>query len=409
MQAGVTRAIIICALGYFIDIFDIQLFAVLRVSSLTELGVPHDQLATVGGTILSVQMFGMILGAFLWGWLGDRFGRLKALYGSILVYSLGTLACSLVHDPVTYGICRFVAGYGLAGETGAAITLIAELMSRENRGWGATIVGGFGSLGPAAAVLVSWFLPWRETYIAAGILGLILLVLRMKLLEPAMFQKITTTTNLRGSLKLFAQRKPAFIFLCMVIIGMPNMYGINLLNFYSLELSHQVLRAGEIFDQKTSLLIFYIGLGCGNALWPALSQIWQSRRKAMIASVLFSASIATLYLAVGPIIKFPVTVVYLINFSLGLAGGLALSITMAAEQFGTNIRATSSILVSNFMRGGIIPIVMIFQWLQTTTTVSNAAALVGAFLYITALMALCQLHETHGVDLDYVESLKEKD
>jgi len=208
----IRRAIIVCALGYFIDIFDIQLFSVLRVASLTDLGVAKDQLAKIGGQILSLQMIGMILGAFLWGWLGDGFGRLKALYGSILVYSLGTFACSFVGTTELYGAARFVTGLGLAGETGGAITLIMELMSCKERGWGAMIVGGFGAFGPAGAVLVSSFFPWRMTYIVAGIMGLALLVLRLRLIEPQLFIKHAVNKKTRFVCFLIPKQRD---FLCV--------------------------------------------------------------------------------------------------------------------------------------------------------------------------------------------------
>jgi MFS family permease len=213
MQVAVRRAIIIGSLGYFIDLFDIQLFAVLRLPSLTEIGVSSDQLATVGGQILNAQMAGMILGAFLWGWLGDRFGRLKAIYGSILIYSIGTLACGFVHDSFTYGLMRFVTGFGLAGETGAAITLVSEMMIPQKRGWGVTIVGAIAFLGPAVAVLISWFVPWRETYIIASLMGFALFILRRNLLEPTLFQKTDLIKNGRGSLKLLMQPQQAKIYL----------------------------------------------------------------------------------------------------------------------------------------------------------------------------------------------------
>jgi MFS family permease len=233
----VRRAIIVCALGYFIDIFDIQLFAVLRVSSLTDLGVSAAHLSGIGGQILNMQMIGMILGGFMWGWLGDRFGRLKALYGSILIYSLGTLACSLVQDPTTYGILRFVTGFGLAGETGGAITLIAELMSREKRGWGAMVIGGFGAFGPAVAVPVSLLFTWRTTYVIAGLMGLALLILRLRLVEPEMFKKVAKGQSNRGSARMFLNPKLALLFIRGIAIGLPLIFMANLVNFFRLRLA----------------------------------------------------------------------------------------------------------------------------------------------------------------------------
>ncbi len=401
------RAIIVCALGYFIDVFDIQLFPVLRAASLTDLGVPAARLASVSGDILSIQMFGMVVGAFLWGWLGDRLGRLKALYGSIIVYSVGTLACSLVHDPFTYGALRFFTGFGLSGETGAAITLIAEMMPREKRGWGIILVAGVGFLGPVFAVLVAWFFPWRVTYVVAGLLGLAILILRMRLVEPAMFEKISRSAELRGSLRLVFQRHQGWIFACCVMIGLPFAFSWNLLNFFSLEFGHAVLKEGEVFDQRLCLLLFYIGTSCGDFLSGAATQLWRSRRKAMSAVYLIGVVAAAFYLMLGPQIGFTAVELYVIYLAIGIAGGggWILFSTIAAEQFGTNIRATTAIVVINLVRGFAIPMVFVFQILRQVMSITNAAALIGLVLYALAFFALSRLRETHGLDLDYVESI----
>ncbi|MDR3423997.1 MAG: MFS transporter [Alphaproteobacteria bacterium] len=401
----IRRAIIVCALGYFVDIFDIQLFAVLRVSSLTALGVPADKLSLIGGSILNAQMAAMIAGAFLWGWLGDRFGRLKPLYGSILIYSIGTLACSLVHDPVSYGICRFITGFGLAGETGAAVTLVSELMPTDKRAWGVTIVGGVGAFGPFFALLLSYFMDWRATYVAAGLFGLGLFVLRMRLVEPALFQKMLQSEKKRGSLKMFLQPRTALVLLCCVAIILPCAYAVNLLNFYSLEIGRAVLRPGEILNQKSCMFMFYIGLGLGNTASGTISQLWQSRRKTMISFFLFSATATAAYLLVSPLVKISAIDVYAFNFVLGLATGTFTLITLiTAEQFGTDIRATSTVLVSNAVRAGVIPMVFAFQYLKGITNVASAAALIGGVVFAAAFLALSRLRETHGLDLDYVEA-----
>jgi len=407
LTSPLVRAIIVCALGYFIDVFDIQLFPVLRAASLADLGVPAERLASVGGDILSIQMLGMVLGAFLWGWLGDKLGRLKALYGSIIVYSIGTLACSLVQDPFTYGALRFFAGFGLAGETGAAITLIAEMMPKEKRGWGIVIISSIGFLGPACAVLVSLFFPWRQTYIAAGFLGLAILVLRMRLIEPALFEKTSRSGALRGSLRLLFQRRQGLIFVCCFLIGFPFAYLWNLLNFFSLEFSHVVLREGESFNQKICLFLFYVGTSCGDVLSGSLSQIWRSRRKAIATVFLFGATLAGAYLALGPQIKLTATAFYATYFALGLAGGgWILYCTIAAEHFGTNIRASVSIIVVNLVRGFAIPMIFVLQLLRQSMDITNAALIIGFTIYAFAFLALSRLRETHGLDLDYVEKLE---
>jgi len=403
-SSSLRRAIIICALGYFIDVFDIQLFAVLRVSSLTDLGVAADRLAAIGGYILNVQMLGMIMGAFLWGWLGDRFGRLKALYGSILIYSLGTLTCSFVSDPISYGLLRFITGFGLAGETGAAITLVAEMMSREKRGWGITIIAGFGFLGPVFAVLTALFLPWRQVYIFAGILGLLLLILRIRLTEPAMFLKIIESKKQRISLKLLAQPRQAFTLLCCILTGLPMIYGWSLLNFFSMEFSSAVLKPGEVFNQKICLMLFFLGTSCGDMLSGAISQFWRSRRKTMLAFLVFGLLLSMSYLLIAPRVRLAAEALYGIYFLIGLAAGAwILFATMAAEHFGTNVRATTSIATNNLVRGFTIPMIFAFHRLREVMSITDAAALIGVVLYAVGFLALSCLRETHGVDLDYVE------
>ncbi len=405
---SVRRAIIICALGYCIDIFDVQLFAVLRIPSLTEIGVAADKLTLIGGYILNAQMLGMVMGAFLWGFLGDRFGRLKALYGSILVYSLGAMACSLVHDPVTYGILRFVSGFGLAGETGAAITLVAELMPAKNRTWGVTIIAGFGLLGPAFAIMVSWFLGWRETYVVAGVLGLLLLVLRLKLVEPELFRKMAANETMRGSLRLIARPKQLLIYVCCILTSLPISYTWFVLNFYSMEFSRSLLAEGEVFNQKLCFLLFYIATSCGDLLAGTVSQLWGSRRKTILVFLLLGVAVTTYFLLIAPVTKMTAPVLYLTYFALGIMGGgcLVLIFTTAAEHFGTNIRATTAITINNIQRGCSIFMIFAFQALERVTNATNAAALIAVVLYAGAFLALRQLRETHGLDLDYVERLE---
>lgn len=406
-KSSLTRAIVICALGYFIDVFDIQLFAVLRVPSLTELGVPQDRLAFIGGYIFNAQVAGMILGAFLWGWLGDRFGRVKALYGSILIYSIGTFACSFVHDPLTYGLLRVFTGFGLAGETGAAITMMAEMISPQKRTWGIITVAGIGFLGPVFAILISWFMSWRETYILGGVLGLVILLLRVKLREPALFERALKSQVVRGSLQILMQRKQALTVLAGVVMGGPLAYGWFLLNFFSAEFSRVMLAPGENFNQKLAFLSFYLGTACGDVMSGAVSQYWRSRRKAVATFLLIGMVVAAFYLGFGPTAKLTTTAFYRIYFVLGAAAGCWVIMTaMFAEHFGTNIRATTAILLTNFVRGVSIPMIFAFQWLKGAIGLTEAALIIGAVLYMGAFFALSRLRETHGLDLDYIETVK---
>ncbi len=400
----IRRAIIICALGYFIDVFDIQLFTVLRVPSLMDIGVAPDRLASVGGFIFGAQMFGMVLGGFVWGWLGDRVGRTKALYGSILIYSLGTLVCSFVHDPVVYGLLRFVTGFGLSGEVGAAVVLVAELMSPKERGWGIIIIGGIGYLGPACAVLTAFLLDWRQTYIAAGILGLLLLALRTRLAESSLFQRIDHHQSLGDFWKLFARPKAFTTLVCCLLMASPAIFAWSLLNFFSMEFGRAVLTPDSSFNQKTCLFIFFLGASCGDVLSGVTTQFLQSRRKAMTAALLAGAIASAIYLLAMPEIKVSTTTLYITYFILGAASGFwALATLMTSEHFGTNVRATSAIVMLNLLRGLTIPIIFAFQQLQGLTTSVHAAALIGFVSYAAAFLALRHLRETHGLDLDYVQ------
>jgi putative MFS transporter len=405
MQAGIVRSIIVCALGYLIDIFDIQLFSVLRVPSLTALGVPADQLTSVGGYMLNAQMLGMVMGAFLWGWIGDKWGRVRSLYGSILLYSIGSLACGFVADVPTYGFLRFITGFGVAGEVGAAITLIAEIAPAKTRNWFIVAVSGIGFLGPVIAVLVSWFVPWRETYMIAGLLGFGLLVARFNLQESPLFQRIRNIDIGAGDLRILTQSKRSHTMVYCLMIGGPLIYAWLLLNFFSAEFSRLILGPNDRFDQKVCLLAFYIGACFGDVLSGIASELLHSRRKACAAMLVLGMLSSLTLMLLGPTMKLSVDAFYAAYFIIGTAGGCwVLQTAICAEQFGTNIRATTTIVLTNIARALSIPMIFAFQALQAIVQINVASALIGAVLYAAAFIALGRLRETHRLDLDYIES-----
>lgn len=401
---NIHKAIIVCALGYFIDVFDIQLFAVLRLESLSDLGVEDHLIQKTGGDILTIQCLGMVLGAFLWGWLGDRFGRLRALYGSIILYSLGTFACAFVQDPGVYAVLRFITGFGLAGETGAAITLIAESMQQKNRGWGITIVASFGFFGPACAVLVAGLFDWRTTYMIAGGLGLAILILRARLLEPRLFEKLAAHESVkRGDLRLLFSRERFSGMLYCFLLGLPSLYMFSILNFYSFEFAKDFVVSGA-FDQKTALLCFYVGIGFGDIICGSLSQLWRSRKQAFLLFLTCGALLTLFYLAHGRYGGFSVTAFYAIYAGLGVIAGYWVLFSMvAAEHFGTNLRASAAIITVNLVRGVTVIIVPLFNQMTPLMGHAEAALAIALLLYIGAFWALGRVRETHHLDLDYVE------
>src|SRR5882762_615963 len=111
--------VIVAALGYFVDIYDLLLFSIVRRPSLSALGVPDEELFGQGEFLLQVQMGGLLLGGLIWGIMGDKRGRLSVLFGSILMYSLANIGNGFVTNVTQYAALRFIAGLGLAGELGA--------------------------------------------------------------------------------------------------------------------------------------------------------------------------------------------------------------------------------------------------------------------------------------------------
>ncbi|MFN8555142.1 MAG: MFS transporter [Candidatus Obscuribacterales bacterium] len=403
-QPNLIKTVAVCALGYFVDVYDIQLFAVLRVPSLKAIGIAPEQISSVGATILNAQMLGMIIGAVVWGVLGDRLGRVRALYGSILLYSLGTLACTFVQDANTYALLRFITAIGLAGEIGAAVVLISELMPAEKRGWGITVIGGIGFLGPVVAVLTSFVLEWRQSYVLAGMLGLALLVLRTRMLDAEMFNKAKQRDSLSKFFRIFARRSFAVPFLLCLVMSLPLTFVWNVLNFFSIEISRQVLTQGEEFNQKLCLLLFFFGTSIGDVASGIITQCLKSRRLAMFLTLLLAAATATVLLFIAPVIRLSVSQFYCIYFLLGLSSGCwALATMITSEQFGINIRATASLLMLNLLRAATVPMVLSFQNLQNSLGMTKAAATIGVLLFIASFASLLAIAETHGRDLDFVE------
>ena len=396
-------AVLVAALGYFVDIYDLILFSVVRVKSLVSIGVAPEHLLDAGVTLLNLQMFGMLLGGILWGVLGDRRGRLSVLFGSILLYSVANIANAFVTSVPLYGALRFVAGIGLAGELGAGVTLVSELLPRNSRGYGTTIVASVGIMGAIAAVVVAETFDWRAAYIVGGVLGLALLVMRVSVRESGMFQAAKTSSASRGNfLALFSERSRVIRYLAVIMVAVPVWYVIGILATFSPEFA-KAMALPFAPNAGRSILWLYSGLVLGGVGSGLLSQLLRSRRKTV---GLFLA--LTVVGCVAYFLKVATTLTgfYALCVAMGFAIGYwAVFITIAAEQFGTNIRATATTTAPNFVRGAVVPMTWAFQWFRDGAGlgVVGGGIAVGVIVMALAVISLAGLTETFGKDLDYIE------
>lgn len=391
---------IVAALGYFVDIYDLILFGIVRVPSLKDLGFAGTELHAAGDLLLNMQMIGLLVGGVLWGVLGDLRGRLSVLFGSIIIYSLANLANGFVHDLDTYAVLRFIAGVGLAGELGAGITLVNETMAKESRGWGTTLVASFGVLGAVLAFGVAELFDWRTAYFVGGGLGLLLLVLRFSTYESGLFESVkkSRTQFARFDL-LFRSPRRVLRYLACIGIGVPIWFTVGIFVF----LAH---RFGEVLGLSgitagQAILWTYIGLAVGDLGSGWLSQSIRSRKKAVFVFITALLVIDALFL----VLTSSTTLFYAMCVLMGIAAGYwALFVTIASEQFGTNLRATVTTTVPNFVRGAVVPIVLGFNGLVAAGfDLIGAAALVGAACFAIAYVSLASLRETFAIDLDYLE------
>jgi putative MFS transporter len=346
------------------------------------------------------RWLGVLVGALVWGILGDRVGRLRALYGSILLYSIGTLANGLVGSVEAYAVCRLLAGLGLAGELGAAVTLVSETLPQRQRGLGTTLVAGFGLCGGIVAALLAESLSWRTCYLVGGGAGLLLLSLRLTLHEPALFVAARKESVRRGSLRLlFATASRRSRFGKLLLIGLPVWFVAGIVIAFSPELAASLGTPGV--TAARAVLCSYLGVAIGDLLCGLLSQWLQSRRRAMMLSLslLLIGLLALLHLrGLSP------NGFYLLGFGLGVSTGYwAVLVTTAAEQFGTNLRATVTTSIPNLVRASVIPLSLLYQQLLPSLGTIETVRLIGLGTVALAALALWSLPETYHRELAFVE------
>ena len=397
--------VIVAALGYLVDIYDLILFSIVRVQSLKDIGITDPtQIADTGLLLLNWQMAGMLLGGVLWGISGDKFGRISVLFGSILLYSMANIANGFVQTVEQYEWLRFIAGIGLAGELGAGITLVSEVMTKESRGYGTTLVATVGMVGAVMAYFVAKTFDWRTAYFVGGGLGLLLLVLRVSAFESGMYKNLSKAKVKRGNLlHLFNNKRRAFRYINCILIGLPTWFVVGILVTLTPEFAKNGF--GMANPPKTgaeAVLYCYIGLTVGDLVTGVLSQVWKSRRKVMFLFHGISMLTVLFYLYSGSNIS--LNMLYFKCFLLGFGVGFwAVFVTMASESFGTNLRATTTTTVPNMARGFLVPITALFLLARNNFGYINGALIVGLTSTVIAVLAVYFLDETYGKNLDYVE------
>ncbi len=398
----IISTVVVAALGYFVDIYDLLLFSIVRVQSLRDIGVAEGEaLKNMGIALLNWQMMGMLLGGIAWGVLGDKRGRLSVLFGSIILYSLANIANGFVETVEQYKWLRLISGIGLAGELGAGITLVSEVMSKEKRGYGTAIVASIGIMGAVVAYFVARTWDWRTAYFVGGGLGLALLILRISVYESGMFRNVQQSEVVRGNfIKLFTKRNLFLKYLKCISIGLPTWYIVGILVALALEFS-KAYGMTELADPGRAVMWCYTGLTLGDLSSGLLSQFLKSRKKAMYVYLWISTATVVFYLSSKNI---SLDFFYFKTFLMGFGAGFwAVFVTIASEQFGTNIRATVTTTVPNFARGALVPISIAFSYFQNFTTLVGSAFIVGGICMTIAFIALATMHETFNKDLDYFE------
>jgi len=399
---AVSMAILVAALGYFVDIYDLILFSIVRVASLRSIGVADADLLRTGVLLLNMQMGGMLVGGVFWGILGDKRGRLSVLFGSICLYSIANIANGFVHTVEGYATLRLIAGIGLAGELGAGVTLVSELMGRESRGYGTTIIAAIGICGAVVAALVGDLFDWRTAYFVGGGLGIALLLLRIGVYESGMFEQLKAQHHVRRGnfLSLFASRDRARRYVCVILIGIPIWYVVGVLITFSPEFG-RALGMTEIPSAGRAVLFAYVGLAIGDVASGTASQLLRSRKKVVLTFLSLTVGGVVLYFTMAAA---SLAVFYAVCTALGFAAGYwAVFVTMASEQFGTNIRATATTSVPNFVRGAVVLLTSAFQAATPALGVVGSGIAVGTVAIVVAFASLAALDETFAKDLDFVE------
>jgi len=401
-KKNIAAIVIVSSLGYFVDIYDLILFSVVRITSLKSLGITEQDLLPDGVLLLNMQMAGMLIGGIIWGILGDKKGRISVLFGSIFLYSLANITNGFVQDVHQYAVLRLIAGIGLAGELGAGVTLVSEVMSKESRGYGTMVVATVGILGAIAAAIISEAFDWRNAYFIGGGMGILLLLMRIGIYESGMYDSIKDAAVSKGNfLKLFTDKRLFKKYVHCISIGVPIWFIVGVLITFSPEFA-KAFGIKESISTGKAIMFCYIGLATGDFLSGFLSQVLKTRKKIINLFIILETIFILVYLFFN---WFDSAFLYVMCILLGISGGYwAVFVTNASEQFGTNIRATVTTTVPNFVRGAVVPATLMFQYLTPVTGIIYSGLIVGVLALSFAYYSVFHLEDTFGKDLNYLET-----
>lgn len=394
--------VLVASLGYFVDIYDLIIFSIVRVQSFHDIGVPTALMRSKGEFVLNMQMAGLLLGGIIWGIIADKYGRIKVLFGSILLYSVANIYNGFVQDVTTYAVVRFIAGVGLAGELGAGITLVSEAMSKHKRGYGTMIVAGVGVLGAILAYYVSEWFDWRTAYFVGGGMGVLLLLMRVGTFESGLYEQAAQKVNIKkGSLRLLFSRKERILrYIYCLCIGLPIWFVVGVLVTQAPEIGN-ALGAVTLLSAGKGVMFTYLGISVGDFIAGLLAQLLKSRRKVVFLCQALILISSIWYLTSTGITE---TKFIIMAFVMGLGVGYwATFVTIAAEQFGTNLRATVATTAPNFVRGALIPSTIFYGYLVNIYGIIPAAMITIILLSAIAIFALTRLKESFDKDLNYNE------
>jgi MFS transporter, putative metabolite:H+ symporter len=393
--------VIVAALGYFVDIYDLLLFNIVRVPSLQSLGLSEGAVDSKGELIIGIQMLGLLMGGIIWGIAGDKKGRLKILFGSIILYSIANIANGFVQTVPQYILARFIAGIGLAGELGGGITLVSELLDKDKRGIGTAVLAGIGLTGAIFAFFISQHFGWRNCYFIGGGLGVVLLFLRINVFESGMYQSLEKGVARGHFLMLFNNMVRFKKYAYSILLGLPTWYVIGILIAFCNKFSKSFGIEDSVSPGKATMYA-YIAISVGDVLAGILSQMLKSRKKALY--IFYGVTIIMIGLFFMQDDRSSPATMYWISAGLGLSTGFwAIFVTMGAEQFGTNLRATAATTIPNLVRGSLPMMLLLFNGFQNFFSYSESGLFTGVIVMVISVFAVISTPETFHKDLDYIE------